>query len=146
MSQTKKYNKLAINTSSSDFIPAACHFDKNTLITKNGELIQTIQVHGLNSENISNQLFNLRQVVREAISNAIINHKYAFWIHTIRRKANLDDPTKYNSYFCQNIHDIWKNKNYWDLHTLGYTIRASPDFTSKYLFPFNLPQIKKSQF
>lgn len=125
MSQTKKYNKLAINTSSSDFIPAACHFDKNTLITKNGELIQTIQVHGLNSENISNQLFNLRQVVREAISNAIINHKYAFWIHTIRRKANLDDPTQYNSYFCQNIHDIWKTKNYWDdkfVNTLYITI------------------------
>lgn len=125
MSQTKKYNKLAINTSSSDFIPAACHFDKHTLITKNGELIQTLQVHGLNSENISNQLFNLRQVVREAISNAIINHKYAFWIHTIRRKANLDDPAKYNSYFCQNIHDIWKNKNYWDdkfVNTLYITI------------------------
>ena len=51
------------------------------------------------------------------------------------------------SYFLGTFTEYpYKNKNYWDLHTLGYTIRASPDFTSKYLFPFNLPQIKKSQF
>ncbi|MCP5369419.1 MAG: VirB4 family type IV secretion/conjugal transfer ATPase [Rickettsiaceae bacterium] len=125
MSKTTKSNKLAINTSSGDFIPAACHFDKYTLITKNGELLQTIQLHGLNSEDISDQLFNLREAVREAISNTIINHKYAFWIHTIRRKANIDDPTEYNSYFCQNLHEIWKNKNYWDdkfVNTLYITV------------------------
>lgn len=131
----KKYDKLSVNDSSKEFIPAACHFDTNTLITKNGELLQTIQINGINSEDVSDNLFNLRQVVRDSISGAIVNHKYAFWIHTIRRKANLDDTKEYNSFFSDNLHNIWKNKNYWDdkfVNTLYITIiHDAPELSLK---------------
>jgi len=120
-----KANRLSVNDSSKDFIPAACHFDKNTLVTKNGELLQTIQINGINSENINDNLFNLRKVVRESISNTVTKHQYAFWIHTIRRKANLDDPAEYKNYFCENVHELWRQKNHWHdkfVNTLYITI------------------------
>ncbi|MCP5362974.1 MAG: VirB4 family type IV secretion/conjugal transfer ATPase [Rickettsiaceae bacterium] len=109
----QKLGKGLYNASSEDFIPIACHYDKNTLLTKNGELLQIFQINGINSERISRQLSNLRGVVRSAISNNVEGDKLAFWIHTIRRKANLDDPVPYHNVFSANIHEIWKNKNYW---------------------------------
>ena len=109
----QKLGKGLYNASSEDFIPIACHYDKNTLLTKNGELLQIFQINGINSERISRQLSNLRGVVRSAISNNVEGDKLAFWIHTIRRKANLDDTVPYHNVFSANIHEIWKNKNYW---------------------------------
>ena len=102
------------NASSEDFIPASCHYDPYTLLTKNGELLQTFQINGVNSEKISKSLFNLRKMVREAVKSNIECRNFAFWIHTIRRKTNLDDNTEYNGYFSANIHDLWRRKNFWD--------------------------------
>ena len=99
MSADKSHDSQLYNNSSEDFIPVACHFNENTLITKNGELLQTIQINGINSEKISNNLFNLRAMVRKAISESVDSGKYAFWIHTIRRKDDLDDTANYNGFF-----------------------------------------------
>ncbi len=99
--------------SSEGFIPVACHYDMNTLITKNGELLQTIQINGINSEKISENLYNLREVVRKSITDSVTSQKYAFWVHTIRRKADLDDGAEYHGFLAANIHDIWCRKNYW---------------------------------
>lgn len=112
-SSPKKIDTNSYNASSEDFIPVACHYDQHTLLTKNGELIQTFQINGINSEKISKTLFNLRKVVRQALKENIKDTNYAIWIHTIRRKANLDDPSPYHSFFSANIHEIWAKKNYW---------------------------------
>lgn len=114
LSPSRKADKNLYNSSSEDFIPIACHYDESTLITKNGELIQIIQINGINSENISDQLFNLREVVRTAIRYHIESDEFAFWIHTVRCKTNLDDLTPYNKVFPANVHDIWRFKNYWN--------------------------------
>ncbi|PCJ29708.1 MAG: transporter [Rickettsiales bacterium] len=112
MSSKASDNSL-YNDSAADFVPVACHYDAHTLLTKNGELLQTIQIHGLLSEKISKNLFNLREVVRNSISSTIECSKYAFWIHTVREKADLDDPAEYPNFFSANVHDIWRRKNYW---------------------------------
>lgn len=108
-----KSDKGSYNAASEDFIPIACHYDQHTLLTKNGELVQTIQINGINAERVSKKLFSLREVVREAIRKEIDNDKIAFWIHTIRRKANLDDNLPYNNLFSANLHNMWQRKNYW---------------------------------
>lgn len=114
ISNSRKADKDLFNNSSENFIPIVCHYDSNTLLTKNGELIQIIQINGINSENISAQLFDLRKIVRNAIKKNTKNKNFAFWIHTIRRKTNLDDPTPYNKLLPANIHNLWQQKNYWD--------------------------------
>lgn len=114
MAKLKKSDNNLYNKTSEDFIPVVCHYDPHTLLTKNGELLQTIQINGLHSEKISKNLFNLRTVVREAIKGATNHEKFAFWIHTIRRKDNLDDNEGYEKLLSANIHDIWRRENYWD--------------------------------
>ncbi|OZG32295.1 transporter [Rickettsia endosymbiont of Culicoides newsteadi] len=113
-SNSRKIDKDLYNNSAENFIPIACHYNENTLLTKNGELLQTIQINGINAENISDKLFNLREVVRNAIKKNVHNKSFAFWIHTVRRKTNLDDTTPYNKLLPANIHNLWQQKNYWD--------------------------------
>ncbi len=131
----RKLNKNIYNNSSENFIPLACHYDKNTLLTKNGELLQIFQIDGLTSKRISKKLFNLRGDVRNAISNGIEGGKLAFWIHTIRHKINLDDTTPYNNLLSANIHDIWQKKNCWQdkfVNSLYITvIHDSPELKIK---------------
>ncbi|MCC8417404.1 MAG: VirB4 family type IV secretion/conjugal transfer ATPase [Rickettsia endosymbiont of Bryobia graminum] len=114
ISNSRKVDRDLFNNSAEDFIPIACHYDSNTLLTKNGELLQIIQINGINSENISDQLFDLRKIVRNAIKTNTKNKNFAFWIHTVRRKTNLDDPTPYKKLLPANIHNLWQQKNYWD--------------------------------
>ncbi len=122
---SRKVDKALYNNAAEEFIPIACHYNADTLLTKNGELLQTIQINGINSENISSKLFNLREVVRNAIKKNIKGNNFAFWIHTVRRKINLDDPAPYNTLLSANIHNLWQQKNFWDdkfINTLYITI------------------------
>ncbi|MGI4775817.1 MAG: hypothetical protein ACRYE9_02660, partial [Janthinobacterium lividum] len=113
INKNRKADKSLYNSASEDFIPVACHYDEQTLLTKNGELIQTIQINGINSERVSKKLFNLRGMVRDAIRNNIDSNNFAFWIHTVRRKTNLDDSAPYDKILPANIHELWRKKNYW---------------------------------
>lgn len=110
---SRRADKNLYNSASANYIPIACHYNEHTLLTKNGELLQIIQINGLNSEKISDKLFNLREVLRKAIKNNINSDKFSFWIHTVRRKTNLDDPLGYDKLLSANIHDLWCKKNYW---------------------------------
>jgi type IV secretion system protein VirB4 len=113
VASSKSSDSNLYNSASEDFVLVACHYDEYTLLTKNGELLQTIQINGIHAEKISKNLFNLREVVRESIRNTVDCKKFAFWIHTIRRKDDLDDDAEYNGLLSANIHDIWRRKNYW---------------------------------
>lgn len=53
LNSARKADKDLYNDASEDFIPIACHYDENTLLTKNGELIQIIQINGINAEHVS---------------------------------------------------------------------------------------------
>lgn len=109
-----KADEFLCNYNSHDFIPVACHYDKNTLLTKNGELIQIIQIDGVYSQIVRDDLVNLRSIIRDTIKKNINSDAFAFWVHTIRRKENLDDPAPYPDLFSANVHNIWRDKNYWD--------------------------------
>ena len=63
-------------------------------------------------------------MVRGAIKDNIEDKDFAFWIHTVRRKNNLDDMKPYKKLLPANIHDLWQRKNYWDdkFNTLNITI------------------------
>ena len=112
-SDLRKFDKDIYNYNAPNFIPIACHYNEHTLLTKDGKLLQTIKINGINSEKISDKLRNLREMVRASIKKNITNHDFAFWIHTIREKQNLDDPTPYKKLLPANIHALWQKKNHW---------------------------------
>lgn len=88
------------------FIPVSCHYE--SLLTKNGELIQTIQINGINAEKISKDLLSLRNMVRKSIKDIQNCDNIAFWIHTLEEKIILTIHPK--GVLSTIIHDLWRRK------------------------------------
>lgn len=75
-----------------DFIPFACHYSDDSILTKNGELIQFIKLDqdaGANDE-------EFRQAIRDSLNEVIDPAKYAVWIHTTRTRQQVKKTNSKN--------------------------------------------------
>ncbi len=99
-----------------DFINYATHFNRKTILTKNGELIQIIRITGLNKDGDKDNPISLRDRIRDVIyDNTDNENKFAFWFHTIRRKKNVTTrlSDNYEEYLAQQINEQWVKGNDW---------------------------------
>ncbi|NDF11568.1 MAG: hypothetical protein EB060_01965 [Proteobacteria bacterium] len=118
MAKKNRTNEQRQQVSESEFIPLACHFDPNTLLTKNGELLQTIKITGFTYESVFNndgKKTTLRRMIRTAIAESFTSNNYALWIHTVRRKKNLNVGGQYRpGSFEEYVHQSWVKRNDWE--------------------------------
>ena len=96
-----------------NFIPYACHYNGNTILTKNGELLQTIKIVGFTYETLGVSSLSLRDTVRKAVLEQVKSSNFALYFHTVRRKHSLDSHPKFSAFFAQKLHDQWVKKNSW---------------------------------
>lgn len=102
-------------------IPISCHFDSRTLLTKNGDLMQIIEVAGFEP---NDELFKrkaLRTLIREFISNEINSPDFALYFHVLNRKRDIMPSSNFPSEFAQALDDQWCQVNDWD-HQLSSTL------------------------
>jgi len=111
---TQDPNKLVAKNPDEDFIPYVCHYDENTILTKNGELMQIIRITGLSNTSAISELISLRDAVRDAISDNIKENKFALWFNTIRRQKNITPKGEFKDFFSKKINDTWVDDNKWD--------------------------------
>lgn len=100
-----------------EFIPYAAHYDEDTIITKNGELMEVIKITGFNFETIregEDNISPLRAIIRETIMKHVGTNEVAVWIHTMRRKRNIATSGDIEQGFCKDLHDNWVGRNGWD--------------------------------
>ncbi|MCF8462315.1 MAG: hypothetical protein K9G11_00205 [Rickettsiaceae bacterium] len=95
-----------------NFIPIACHYNKDTLLTKSGELIQTLRIDGLGAKNPPPDMRDFRKFIREILLHNLDSADLACWVHNIRSKTNIDIDGEYPYEFSKNLHQIWCKKNY----------------------------------
>lgn len=99
-----------------DFINYATHFNRKTLLTKNGELVQTIRVAGLGKNGDQDESISIRDKIRDAIYDNINDeNKFSFWFHTIRRKKNVATRGSegYDDFLSSQVNKQWNDKNEW---------------------------------
>jgi type IV secretion system protein VirB4 len=106
----EKQNILAQNPDE-NFIPYAIHYDKKTILTKNGELMQIIRVSGFSNTSVYAELIPLREAVRDAIRDNIKQTNFALWFNTIRRKKNISPDGEFADYFSHKINQTWEEIN-----------------------------------
>jgi type IV secretion system protein VirB4 len=99
-----------------DFVPYACHWDPYTIVTENGEVLQTIQITGFTHEILTHadEDSDLRTKIREAITGCIDSTQYAVWIHTVRRKTSLQTQGEYKRDFAGYLNRFWNDRNDWE--------------------------------
>ena len=95
-------------------IPISSHFTKDTLLTKDGSLIQIIEVSGFEDKTIDLKTMDLRETVRQAIVECVKDYKYAVYFHTIRGRKNLTPAGTEPFGFADSLNKKWNKKNNWD--------------------------------
>ncbi len=122
-------SKETINTFNqkvADFIPIASHYNDTTLLTKNADLVQTIEIQGFIDKNSDEQQRVLRDDVRSAIANHLKDSSVAVYIHIIRDYKNIM-PTPYqgSDSIVTLVENEWCTQNDWDrqlVNTLYITL------------------------
>ena len=97
---------IADDVLESDFVPYACLHNPHTIITKDGELIQTIKINGVGFAKAGQ---DLRQAIRRAINDCIPDASYGIWLHTLRRGQNKTTKTRFPDPFSSQVEDGWQS-------------------------------------
>lgn len=107
-----------------EFIPYHGHYNPHTLVTKNGELLQIIKIDGnllaRPCENLDGVHASVCSTIRQVIAGSGATEKFAFWLHTIRRRVPMlgsDVPAKSENTddFPEYVDAIWEKS-----HRFGY--------------------------
>lgn len=107
-SNSEKKNNLALLESINlDFIPYACHYDEETILTKQGELLKIIKLEDYSSVD---NYGDLRTEIRKSISKNIKSLYFTVWIHTVRKRNKLSLQWNKTSDFSDQLHSTWFNK------------------------------------
>ena len=149
----KENEGLKIDSKISDFIPVACHYDPETLITKNGDLLKILKITG---RELNDNMFNtieLRDLVRASILQYINDPKISIHIHTLNNYSDIRLPSAYNSEIAKNVENRWNQYNNWDnqlVSTLYLTViiqgSRSSAFNLKSLHKIMLPYFYKKSY
>jgi len=110
----KSVNDIRLEVPVSDYVPYACHYNPDTILTKNGELVQVIKITGFYNERIGAQKVDLRDTIRQAVLDNIKNDNFAIWFHTIRKKNSLDPGGDFPLGFASELNKAWKKRNDWE--------------------------------
>ena len=111
-----KKSELKYHIDVEEFIPYAAHFDEETLITKNGELLQIIKLTGFAFEAVKEEkdvVKSLRGTIREAIQKNIKTDNFSIWINTIRRQRDISTGGVYPNDFSAELNEKWVGLNSW---------------------------------
>jgi type IV secretion system protein VirB4 len=91
-------------------LPYARHVDDHTLETRDGLLLQVIQVRGLLFETADTDEINYRKQLRDAALQAIGSSRYAVYHHVIRREAEVSLGAEYGDDFSRRLDSSWRTK------------------------------------
>ena len=108
---TKKKPESFAKIPDEDFIPYVCHLDPNTIITKNGELLQIIRVTGFSSTSVVQEIISLREAVRDSFKKNIKNENFAIWFNTLRRKKDISPRGEFEDDLSKEINLKWEEEN-----------------------------------
>jgi type IV secretion system protein VirB4 len=101
------------------FIPYRCHFDRNTIITKNNELLQVVKVGGFSFETADDEDLDIRKNIRNSVFKSMATGNVTLYFHTIRKKRpivydqveySLDPTIKMPNDFTTYLNNTWRAK------------------------------------
>jgi hypothetical protein len=111
LSGLSQLKSQGIFSESKNFIPLACFYDENTVLTKNGELLQTIKFSNFTHDETKEDSFDLRRVIRESLLKNLKSRDFSFWIHTIRREKNIEwSDLKQKDSLEYALHKYWRKE------------------------------------
>jgi type IV secretion system protein VirB4 len=94
----------------SQFIPYSAHIDEHTIITREGYLIQTIALDGLDFETLDQADLNSLQNARNTLWKTLADSRISLSYHIIRKKITDYPESKNLSGFAKDLDQAWRDK------------------------------------
>ncbi|MEJ0009548.1 MAG: VirB4 family type IV secretion/conjugal transfer ATPase [Alphaproteobacteria bacterium] len=94
-----------------DFIPYEYHWDRDTIITKNKELLQIIKVEGFSFETADDDVVDMKKMVRNSLYKSMAEGTFALWFHMVRRRQSVYPGGTQPPGFASHIDDKWRAKH-----------------------------------
>ena len=103
------------NTVSSELIPYACYYNANTILTENGEMLQTIKIPSFVTNKSKENFYSLRNILNKTFKKNSKNENLSFWFQTVRKPVDIvPQNQKYDNYTAKFIMDRWNSHYKWD--------------------------------
>ena len=137
------------------FIPYKCHWDKNTILTKNNGLLQVIKVGGFSFETADDEDLDIRKNVRNSMLKNMASGNVTLYFHTVRRKKavmqkgadfSIDPTVKTSKDFISYLESEWQAKNSTSdsyFNELYVTLLYEPDKEGAAAVEYLLTKIKQ---
>lgn len=109
--QTSRADQSKREVSVADFIPYMYHFDKETIITKKDELMQTIKLEGFAFETADDEDVDMKKMVRNSLYKSMGEGTFALWFHIIRRRQSAYPGGTMPEGFAARTDELWRQKH-----------------------------------
>lgn len=92
------------------YVPYSAHYDEQTILTRNGQLLQVLKIDGLSFSTADSDTLDMRKHLRNALFKSIGSHNYALWFHTVRRRQPAYPDGEFPAGFAQELDSEWRQK------------------------------------
>jgi type IV secretion system protein VirB4 len=97
--------------SAAHFIPYKCHFNSNTLLTHNEELVRIIKIKGFAFETADDIDIDLKKSSRNNLLKGMAAGGFSLYFHTIRRKEKGFPEGEMPDNFSRRVNEEWAEKH-----------------------------------
>lgn len=91
-------------------LPYSHHVDDHTIETRDGLLMQVIQIGGLLFETADSEELNYRKHLRDATLQAIGSSRFALYHHVIRRRIDAGLSSDFPDDFSRRLDSAWQDR------------------------------------
>jgi type IV secretion system protein VirB4 len=91
-------------------LPYARHVDRTTIETRDGLLLQVVQLRGFLFETTDTDEINYRKRLRDAMLQAIGSSRFAIYHHVIRRQSQAALDGDYRDPFSRRLATAWQSR------------------------------------
>ncbi len=97
--------------SAAEFIPYLYHWDKETILTKEYELMQIIKLEGFSFETADDEDVDMKKMVRNSLLKSMAEGTFALWFHLVRRKQSVYPDGEQPEGFADYVDRQWREKH-----------------------------------
>lgn len=91
-------------------LPYARHVNDLTIETRDGLLMQVVQLRGLLFETADSEELDYRKMLRDAMLQAIGSSRFAIYHHIVRRRAEVELGSEFPDAFSRQLDAAWRER------------------------------------
>lgn len=94
-----------------NMLPYTYHYDDNTILTKNNELMSVIKLDGFSFETADDSDVDNKKTLRNNLFKGMASSGLSIYCHTMRRRYSSFPGGEFNDFFTQTLNEQWKERH-----------------------------------